>query len=238
MTIAQRHRPLHEKITGDLAQSIRSGAWPPGYRIPYEYELTQSYGCARATVNKAVMALAAQGLIERRKRAGSFVAPAKAESAVLQIPDIQALVAARGRLYHYELERRGQRRANLLNPDEARLGGGDDILELACRHFADGKVFAIEDRIIDLANAPSAALQAFDIISPGAWLLHEVAWTEADHRIGALAADAKMAARLGVAPGLACLSVERWTWRLGKGITYVRQVFPGDAYALVAHFTP
>jgi len=32
------------------------------------------YGCARATVNKAVSALAAAGLIERHRRAGSFVA--------------------------------------------------------------------------------------------------------------------------------------------------------------------
>ena len=238
MTVPQRPRSLHEKITADLAEPIRSGAWPPGFRIPYEYELTRRYGCARATVNKAVLALAAQGLIERRKRAGSFVAPAKAQSAVLQIPDIEALVGSRGQAYRYELNHRHQRPAHHLDPDETHLGARGDVLELACRHFADDKVFAIEDRIIDVVTAPLARQEAFDVLSPGSWLMREVAWTQADHRIGAVAADARMAARLDAAPGLACLSVERWTWRLGEGVTYVRQVFPGDAYVLVAHFTP
>ena len=90
MNLAVDERALHQRISLDLEANIRSGAWPPGFRIPFEHELTAQYGCARATVNKAVSALVAAGLIERRRRAGSFVARPHLQSAVLEIPDIQA----------------------------------------------------------------------------------------------------------------------------------------------------
>ena len=45
---------LSERIMADLAGEIASGAWPPGHRIPYEHELMARYGCARATVGKAL----------------------------------------------------------------------------------------------------------------------------------------------------------------------------------------
>ena len=52
---------------------ILSGEWPPGHRIPFEHELTARYRCSRMTVSKALGDLVAAGLIERRRRAGSFV---------------------------------------------------------------------------------------------------------------------------------------------------------------------
>ena len=64
MNLAIDERALHQRISLDLEANIRSGAWPPGFRIPFEHELTAQYGFARATVNKAVSALVAVGLIE------------------------------------------------------------------------------------------------------------------------------------------------------------------------------
>ena len=84
---------LHQRIVADIAGEIRSGAWPPGRRIPFEHELMASYGCARATAGKAVHALASAGLVERRRRAGTFVANPPIHSAVLEIPDIEAALA-------------------------------------------------------------------------------------------------------------------------------------------------
>jgi GntR family histidine utilization transcriptional repressor len=65
-----------------------------------------------------------------------------------------------------------------------------------------------------------------------------VAWTEAEHRISAVNVPKSTASVLGVEPTAACLSVERRTWRSQDRITYVRLLFPGDAYDLVARFTP
>ena len=49
---------LHRRIYADLEDSILSGEWAPGERIPFEHELTVRYGCSRMTVNKAISELA------------------------------------------------------------------------------------------------------------------------------------------------------------------------------------
>ncbi|HEU6442679.1 MAG TPA: GntR family transcriptional regulator, partial [Microvirga sp.] len=65
---------LNQKIRRDIEGKIMSGEWPPGHRLPYEHELMAEYGCSRMTVSKVLSGLAVQGLITRRRRAGSVVA--------------------------------------------------------------------------------------------------------------------------------------------------------------------
>ena len=229
---------LHLRIGADLSARIRSGEWPPGFRIPFEHELTRQYGCARATVNKAVQALAAAGLVERRRRAGTFVVRPRIHSAVLEIPDIEGEITRRGQGYGYELIGAVTHPVDPADPDVAAMGAAGRMLDLRCRHVADGRPFAFEERLINLASVPEAASADFTTEAPGAWLRAHVAWTEARHQISAVNPDPAVARRLGVRTTTACLCVKRWTWRQGVGVTYVRQTFPGDAYDLVASFTP
>lgn len=237
MTVAVA-APLHQRIRAELEANILGGAWPPGHRLPFETELMAQYGCSRMTVNKAVSALADAGLIVRRRKAGSFVARPKAHSPVLDIPDIQSEITGRGEAYAFRLISVRRRAAARGDADEAALAGGGTLLAVRGVHLADGRPFALEERLIGLNAAPAAADVDFAAISPGAWLLEHVAWTEAENRIGALAADAATAEALALEPGAACLAVQRRTWRGGERITNVRLVFPGDAYELVARFGP
>ena len=225
---------LHDRIRRDVQKRILSGEWRPGHRIPYEHELMADYGCARMTVNRALSALVQAGLIERRKRAGSFVSAPRFDRAALAIPDIRSEVAAKGQAYGLELLHRAERRPTAA--DSARLAGAGRILALECRHSADGRPHALESRLINLGVVPQAAEADFAIDPPGSWLLEHVPWTEAEHRITAVSADAAMAEALDLAEGDACLSLERRTWRGEEGVTYARQLFPGASGALVAHF--
>ena len=61
-------------------------------------------------------------------------------------------------------------------------------------------------------------------------------WTEAENRIFAQLAGEEAAA-LEVDPGVACLGLERRTWRAGETITHVRQIFPAQGFNLVARFS-
>jgi len=45
--------PLHQRIRTDIEAKILSGAWGPGFRLPFEHELMTEYGCARMTVNRS-----------------------------------------------------------------------------------------------------------------------------------------------------------------------------------------
>jgi len=230
-------RALHQRITDDIVAKIRSGAWPPGFRIPFEHELSMQYGCARATANKAVLALTAAGLVERRRRAGSFVALPPIQSAVLEIPDIESEINRQHLTYAYELVSCRKRRGLSL-PDAADLGPCGPVLEIRCRHLADARPFAFEERIINLAAAPEAATTDFARSAPGAWLSGRVAWTQARHAISAVNPDVAVAELLEIPQTSACLALKRWTWRAGLGVTYARQIFRGEAFELVARFTP
>ncbi|WP_312165741.1 histidine utilization repressor [Phenylobacterium sp.] len=227
---------LHQRIRTDIEAKILSGEWGPGDRIPFEHELTEQYGCSRMTVSKAISALAEAGLIERRRRAGSFVARPRVHSAVLDIPDLRSEIEGRGQAYRFELISCVRRAAK--GAEEAELAGGRALLALRGVHFANDQPFALEDRLISMRAAPEAARIDFAQISPGAWLLEHIPWTEAENRIAAVAADAEAARLLAIAPKTACLAVERRTWRGGEGVTRVRQLFPGEAYDLVARFGP
>lgn len=225
---------LDARIRGDIEKDIRLGTLKPGDRIPFEHELATRYGCARATVSKALTALSRAGLIERRRRAGSFVAHPHVQSAVLDVPDIGSVILARGDSYHYALDKREERASREGDP----LSVQGPVLALEGVHHAAEKPFGYEVRLISLGSVPAARDLDFTTEAPGSWLLGHVPWSDARHRITAIPADMRIARLLEIPPGTACLQIERWTWRMGRPITWVKQVFPGDRYDLVAEFTP
>lgn len=228
---------LSQRIRDDIEQKIMSGLWKPGDRIPVEHELAAHYGCARMTVTRATEALAEAGLIVRRKRAGSFVGHPRVESAILDIPNIQHDIAARGGRYGYRLLSRDIRAPDDC-ADERLLAGKGRLLEIRCLHLSDGNPFAFEHRLIGLDAVPAAADADFAEAAPGGWLLDHVPWTEAEHRIGAAAAGGPAAEALNLGPYAPCLVLDRRTWRGDTHITRVRQVFPAGHYHLVARFAP
>ncbi|MBM3928537.1 MAG: histidine utilization repressor [Sphingomonadales bacterium] len=230
--------PLHDRIRRDLEREILAGVRAPGSRIPVEHELMATYACSRMTVSKALAGLAADGFIERRKRAGSFVARPRVHSMVLDIPDLKVEVQGRGQAYAFRLEARAVRAADPADAVATEMARSGALLQLSGTHLADGAPLAIEDRLIALIAVPDAEGADFTATSPGAWLLDNIAWTEAESRIAAVAADGATARRLGVATGTACLAIDRRTWRSGEPITYVRQLFVGAAYDLSARFGP
>ncbi|CAB3773708.1 histidine utilization repressor [Paraburkholderia humisilvae] len=230
--------PLHQRIRSDIEQRILSGEWNPGYRIPFEHELMVEYDCARMTVSKALSALTEAGLLERRRRVGSFVRQPAAQSAVVAIPDIKSEIEARGQAYRYELLSMRRRRASKQDRERIAVPTGATVLAALCRHFADGRPAALEDRLIVLAQVPEAAHIDFRTEPPGGWLLRHIPWHVAEHQISALNATEKIAAQLNIDTGSACLVVDRQTWRLGAAVTAVRIWFPGDLQRLVARFTP
>ena len=227
--------PLHERIRSQLEARILSGKLQPGDRLPVEHDLMRHYACSRMTVNKAISRLAQAGLVQRRRKAGTFVAAPRAHSMVLAIPDLASEVAGRGQEYRFRVINRRTRESAR---GDAFLKIGGPVLEIEGLHLADGKPLAHERRTINLKAVPDIREAEFDPLSPGTWLLRHIPWTEADTRISASGADATEAALLEVAVGSACLVVDRRTWRAEEPITAVRQSFTGHSYALTARFGP
>ncbi len=226
---------LSDRIRRDIEMHISAGEWPPGYRIPFEHELMTEYGCARATVGAALAALVRMGLVERRRKAGSFVAMPHVQSAILDIPDIGAAIALSTGSYHFEMQL-----SKAFNKNIETTGFGKDCTfrRIIGTHFGADGPFGFESRMINTDAVPLARDYHFGPEAPGAWLLQHIPWSNARHRISAVGADAAIARKLGVPRHTPCLQIERWTWRVGVPITFVRQIFPGERYDLVATFTP
>jgi GntR family histidine utilization transcriptional repressor len=230
--------PLHQRIRGDIGTRILSGDWEPGYRIPSEHELMIEYGCARMTVNKALSALTEAGLIERRRRAGSFVRRPTSQWSALAIPDVEEEIRASGQDYRYELLMSRRRKALKRDRESIDVPKDATVLVLRGRHFAGKKPFSLEDRLIALDEVPDITSVDFQVESPNSWLLHHVPWHAAEHKITACNADAETARLLEIPLGGACLVVDRHTWREDVAITAVRTWFPADLQKIVTRFTP
>jgi len=239
VTAATSSNPtLHQRILSDVEGKIVSGEWPPGHRLPFEVELATHYNCSRMTVNKVMTQLAKSGLINRRKKSGSFVTRPQAQSAVLEITDIEAEVRSLNLSYSFATERRAIRKVTATDLQVFDVSAETELVDVVCIHFAGDRQFCVEERLISLATVPDAAEAKFDTMSPGHWLLGEVPWSTAEHRIRAVAASAEIAAMLDIPKGGPCLLIERRTWSGSGAVTYVRLTYAGDSHSLVARFSP
>jgi len=152
---------LKERIRSDIETKIFSGRWPPGHRVPNEHELVDKYGCSRMTVNNVLSELAAKGIIERRRRAGTFVAKPRVQSAVLRIPDIKAEVEELGYSYRYELLSLRRRPTTKVDRELMQLSPKHIITEFRCLHWANQQPFAYEHRFLNVTAVPKAREQSF-----------------------------------------------------------------------------
>lgn len=209
-----------EALREVFAGRIRSREWPPGALIPPEAQLAEDYRVARATVNRALQSLAEDGLIERRKRAGTRVAELPARRARLEIPVIRLEVEASGaayahRILHDAVEPLPDAVAAALN-----LPAGQALRHLHTLHMADGQPHAFEDRWLNMQVLD--AMPDVERTSLNEWLVANVPFQGGVLAFLAAPADPAPANVLAVAPGTALMVTERMTFGPQGAITHVR----------------
>jgi GntR family transcriptional regulator len=67
--------PLYHRVYLLLRQAIAEGAWPPDQPMPGEHELAEIHGVSRITVRRALQRLEQEGLVLRRRGAGTYARP-------------------------------------------------------------------------------------------------------------------------------------------------------------------
>lgn len=65
--------PRYLEIKARILAEIRSGRLAPGDRLPNEVDLAERFGVSRMTANRAVVSLAEDGWVVRRRHSGTFV---------------------------------------------------------------------------------------------------------------------------------------------------------------------
>lgn len=210
-----------EDIRAEVLRRIRARDWPPGALIPGEEALSEEFGVARATVNRALTSLAEAGVIERKKRAGTRVAALPVRRARLEIPVIRLDVLGRGLAYDFKLL--ADRLAPTPVPVTARLGlrEGTVMRYLETLHLAGGRPFVLETRWLNPAILPAAAPD-FATVSVNEWLVTHVSLVSGDIAFTAEPASPREAEVMGVPPGTPLLVAERTTLGTAGPVTLVR----------------
>lgn len=200
-----------QAIRAEVLRRIQARDWPPGAQIPNEADLARDFGCARSTVSRALREIAATGLLERRRKAGTRVALNPARRATLDIPVLRDEVAARGGSYGYALIARSLG----AGPPEicARMGlpPGARLLHLRALHLSDGAPYVFEDRWVNPDAAPGILSVDLAQTSANAWLVQNMPYTGGSLTLSAQSAGGELAGLLNCAPGAAIFTMERIT---------------------------
>ncbi|WP_347268442.1 GntR family transcriptional regulator [Paracoccus sp. (in: a-proteobacteria)] len=212
-------------IKADILRRISDGEWPPGARLPNELALASEFGAARATVSRAMRELVDDGIVERKRKAGSRVRPVPLRQVRLDVPLVRVEVEARGSIYRYALV------ASSVAPApawlRARLGldAGNQMRHLQCLHLSDGLPYQLEERWINLAVVPQAREADFSATGPSEWLSRHMPFSNIELGFSATAADAEQARHLGCALGDPLFRIERQTLWQDRPITFVSLVY-------------
>jgi GntR family transcriptional regulator, histidine utilization repressor len=223
------------EIKQEVFRRIRNKEWGPGTLLPGEVKLAEEFGCARATINRAMQELSDDGIIERRRKGGSRVKLAPVRQVTFEIPLIRVEIESRGAQYRYEMVSSAVLTVPRWLATRLGLAADTHVRHVQCLHFSDGTPFQYEDRWISLSAVPKAAVADFTNISPNEWLVNEVPYTNAEVRFSAAHADHSVALHLKTVEGASIFLAERTTWLTGAAVTNVHLYFaPG--YQMIARY--
>lgn len=215
-------------VRADVMRRIAEGEWQPGDLIPGEVELAETFGCARATVNRAMQDLADKGLIDRKRKAGTRVALNPVRKVTVEIPVIRQDVEGRGQHYVFDLLS-----ARPMSPSPAvaaqyGLTNHTPLMGLWTLHRADGAPFALEERWVNLDVVPEFAGADLEAVSANEWLVRHTPLSRGEFSFSADNASAAQARLLECNTGAALFIVNRTTWAGDAPITAVRLAYaPG-----------
>jgi len=230
--------PLYQQVKSYIEAHIASGQWPPDMKIPSENKMVAALGVSRMTVNRALRELAAEGHLLRVQGVGTFVAPRKPQSALLEIRSIADEIRARGGRHTARVLRLAREPA----PDEVaaamQLASGAAVFHSILVHCENDRPVMLADRFVDPALAPQYLEQDFSAVTPSQYLMAVVPLTEAEHVIEAQLPDRAVQAYLKISAREPCLVLTRRTWSHGRVATRSRFTYPGSRYQLGGRFRP
>lgn len=224
--------PLYVQLQQVIRDAINRRVLSLDDAIPAERDLATDYGISRITVRKALAGLVEEGLLTRRRGAGTFVS-ARVEKSFSKLSSFSEDMVSRGRVPTSDWI---SRTAGTVTPEEALslgLSPGTLVYRFQRIRYADGVPMALEYSTIAGYCLPSA-----EAVERSLYEALEAAGNRpvrALQRLRALAFAPEQAKPLGVAAGHAGLFIERRGFlRDGRTAEFTQSYYRGDAYDVVA----
>jgi len=156
---ARRAPSLANRLVGELAGEMRSGALRPGDKLPTEAEAVRRYGVSRTVVREALSQLQAAGLVETRHGVGTFVTARRERGLAADAAEIAAVIDVMALL-------------------ELRIGVESEAAALAARRRTPAQLEAMATAIDDFE---SALARGVDTVVPD-WRFHTLVAEAAGNR--------------------------------------------------------
>jgi GntR family transcriptional regulator len=228
--------PLYIQLQGVLREAIKRRALPPNSAILPERELAEEYSVSRITVRKALEGLAEEGLLTRRRGAGSFVAGSRVEKNFSMLSSFSEDMASRGRKPHSVWVNRAVGNVTPTESLSLGLSPGAEVYRFHRIRYADGTPMALE-----YATLPGYCLPSLDSVDQSLYeALSKAGYrpVRALQRLRAVVFTPEQAQALGVSFGEAGLLIERRGFlRDGRACEFTTSYYRGDAYDVVAELS-
>jgi GntR family transcriptional regulator len=236
---AEKFIPNYYRLESHLRESIRSGALKPGDSVPPESQLCQQFAVSRTTVRQALARLVFEGLIERHRGRGSFVAEPRLEHSK-PLLSFEEEMRARGATTSIKLLDMRTEGAEGKVAERLGLTEGTPVVVLERLRFVNGQVVGYEIRY--LPKSIGEALTPDEIhhqpLVPALRRILGKPRTCLSLHVTARTARRKEAGVLKAKPGAAVLVREHtWYYEPEGPMQYGRSVFRGDRYQMSVDFT-
>ncbi|WOH39617.1 histidine utilization repressor [Thalassotalea fonticola] len=218
-----------------IFEQIESGKWAEHQRVPSENELAEQFEVSRMTARRALQELTDEGVLNRSKGSGTFVACLKSQSSLMEIRNIADEIREAGHQYTAKVISLEQIKANAELALELDIALGDTVYLSKILHKQNDVAIQLEQRFVNAALVSEYINQDFSVITSHEYLSKEAPLTEATHQIEAIIAEAKISELLAIESQQPCLQVKRRTWSRTGVVSLAILTSPGDKYRLGGH---
>ncbi len=226
--------PAYQKIQSAVQRRIESGRLKPGDAVDSERELARLHRVSLMTARHALSMLEREGMVQRRRGAGTFVAPPKIHFNKLMSFTEQMggrNLAAHSKVLHCgPTDGEPEVAAKLGLPSDAQL------LKIERLRLGADDPFAIETCYLSAAEFSGLTRAQLERGSLFSLLQQDYAiqLSYADEEIDATAADARTAQLLRVARDLPLLRMRQVLYSSkAKPVLYVTGLYPSDRHKLL-----
>ncbi len=150
--------PYYYQLKQILSGRITSGALAPGAQLPGEHELCALYDVSRTVVRQALNELQYEGLIERHRGRGTFVArPKLPEGLISGLAGLHEDAAMRGRSLRSTVLALREAPATSSIAERLGLRPDEPVVELERLRFINGQPWVVVTTYIPAALVPGLA---------------------------------------------------------------------------------
>jgi GntR family transcriptional regulator len=236
---ADKFVPNYYRLESHLRETIRSGALKPGDPVPPESQLCQQFSVSRTTVRHALTRLVFEGLIERHRGRGSFVAEPRLEHSKPFL-SFEEEMRARGATTGIKLLDMRTERAEGKIAEKLGLAEGTVVVVLERLRLVNGQVVGYEIRYLPKPIGDQLTPEEIhdQPLVPALRRILGKPRTRLSLTVTASMARRKEARALGTKIGAPVLIREHiWYFEPEGPLQYGKSVFRGDRYQMSVDFT-